>query len=49
MSECILEELFGVVGMHEKCREIIGVGNDVAGCLSCRTVAFIKPGAADYN
>lgn len=49
MSECTLEELFSVVGMQEKCREVIGVGDDVAGCLSCRTVAFMKLGAADYN
>lgn len=49
MSECILQELYSVVDMHEKCRKIIGVGNGVAGCLNCRTVAFIKLGTADYN
>lgn len=33
MSEGVLEEQpYGVVDMHEKCRRIIGVGNDVAGC-----------------
>lgn len=35
--------------MLEKCRRIIGVGNDVAGGLSCRTVAFMKLGTAEYN
>lgn len=39
----------GVVGVRGKCGKIIGVGNAGAWCLSCRTVAFIKLGAADYN
>lgn len=39
----------GVVGVRGKCGKIIGVGNAGAWCLSCRTVAFVKLGAADYN
>lgn len=48
MSEGVLEEQpYGVVDMHEKCRRIIGVGNDVLGARTA--VAFIKLGPADYN
>ena len=36
-------------GAYNAHTQIIGVGNSVAWCLNCETVAFTKLRAADYN